>query len=172
MGPKKACLVWSPGLPWWLSGQESTCQAGDQVQSLGWEDPLGKGMTTHSSILAWEISWTEEPGGLQSLSSERVGHNLVTNQQLPSVISHTPVIFSILTLPFHFLNTLSSLPSLGFCTSSALCVDLARSLVKCFSVFRSHTRVAFMRKASLSPQARSGFPMVCGNRGLNSLLQH
>ena len=37
------------------------------VRSLGWEDPLEKGMLTHSSILAWEISWTEEPGGLQSM---------------------------------------------------------------------------------------------------------
>ena len=36
------------------------------VQSLGWEDPLNKGMATHSSILAWRIPWTEEPGGLQS----------------------------------------------------------------------------------------------------------
>ena len=142
------------------------------VQSLGQEDPLKKKMTTHSSILAWEITWTEEPGRLQSVRSERVGHNLVTNQQLPCLISHTPVVFSSLTLPFHFPNTLSSLPSLGFCTSSALCVDHASSLAKCFSSFRSHTRITFMRKASLSPQARSGFPTVCGNRGLNCLLQH
>ena len=42
------------------------------VQSLGREDPLGKGMATHSSILAWRILWTEEPGGLQSIGSQRV----------------------------------------------------------------------------------------------------
>ena len=42
-----------------------------QLQSLGWEDPLAKGMTTHSSILAWRIPWTEEPGGLQSIESQR-----------------------------------------------------------------------------------------------------
>ena len=41
----------------------------------GWEDPLEKGMTTHSSILAWRIPWTEEPGGLQSMKSQRVGHD-------------------------------------------------------------------------------------------------
>ena len=41
-----------------------------QVWSLDWEDPLQKGMATHSSILAWEIPWTEEPGGLQSMGSE------------------------------------------------------------------------------------------------------
>ena len=44
------------------------------VQSLDWEDPLEKGMVTHSSILAWRLSWTEEPGGLQSMGSQRVGH--------------------------------------------------------------------------------------------------
>ena len=42
------------------------------VQSLGWEDPLEKGMATHSSILAWRIPWTEEPGGLQSMVSQKV----------------------------------------------------------------------------------------------------
>ena len=42
-----------------------------QVQSLGWEDPLEKGMATHFSILAWKIPWTEEPGGLQSMVSKR-----------------------------------------------------------------------------------------------------
>ena len=46
------------------------------VQSLGWEDPLEKGMATHSSILAWEIPWIEEPVG-----SQRVGHDLVNKQQ-------------------------------------------------------------------------------------------
>ena len=51
------------------------------VQSLGWEDPLEKEMATHSSILAWEIPWTEEPGGLQSMGSQRVGHNLVAQEQ-------------------------------------------------------------------------------------------
>ena len=54
-----------------------------QVPSLGQEDPLEQEMATHSSILAWEISRTEEPGGLQPMRSQRVGHNLVTKQQLP-----------------------------------------------------------------------------------------
>ena len=45
------------------------------VQSLDQEDPLEKGMATHSSILAWRIPWTEEPGGLQSLESKRVSHD-------------------------------------------------------------------------------------------------
>ena len=46
-----------------------------QVQSLGWEDPLEKGMATHSSILARRIPWTEEPGGLQSMESQKVRHD-------------------------------------------------------------------------------------------------
>ena len=46
-----------------------------QLQFLGWEDPLEKEMETHSSILALEIPWTEEPGGLQSMGSQRVGHD-------------------------------------------------------------------------------------------------
>ena len=45
------------------------------VQSLGREDPLEKGLTTHSSTLAWEVPWMEEPGGLQSMELQRGGHN-------------------------------------------------------------------------------------------------
>ena len=52
------------------------------VQSLGGEDPLKKEMATHSSILAWNITWTEEPGGLQSMGSPKVRHNLVAKQQI------------------------------------------------------------------------------------------
>ena len=50
-----------------------------KVRSLGWEDPLEKEMATHSSILTWKISWTEEPGGLQSMGSQRVVHDWLTN---------------------------------------------------------------------------------------------
>ena len=51
------------------------------VQFLGWEDPLEKEMANYSSILAWEIPWTEEPGGLQSMGSQRVGYDLGVKQQ-------------------------------------------------------------------------------------------
>ena len=50
-----------------------------KVWSLGWEGPLEKGTVAHSSILAWRIPWTEEPGGLQSMGSQRHGHDWVTN---------------------------------------------------------------------------------------------
>ena len=52
-----------------------------RVRSLGGEEPLEKEMTTHSSILAWEIPWTEEPGGLQSIGSQKCQHDLATKQQ-------------------------------------------------------------------------------------------
>ena len=52
-----------------------------QVQSLGQEDPLEKEMATHSSLLTWEIPWTEEPGRLQSVGHKRVRHQLATKQQ-------------------------------------------------------------------------------------------
>ena len=45
------------------------------IQSLGWENPVEKGLATHSSILAWRIPWTEEPGGLQSMKSQTVGYD-------------------------------------------------------------------------------------------------
>ena len=51
------------------------------VPSLGREDPLEKEIAIHSSILVWETPWREEPGGLQSMGSQRVGHNLATKQQ-------------------------------------------------------------------------------------------
>ena len=46
-----------------------------RVQALGWEDTLGKEMAIHSSTIAWKIPWTEEPGRLQSMGSQRVGHD-------------------------------------------------------------------------------------------------
>ena len=60
---------WVKNLPAMLETQEL------QVQSLCWEDPLEEGMATHSSTLAWRIPRTEEPGGLQSIGSQRIGHD-------------------------------------------------------------------------------------------------
>ena len=63
------------GFPSGLDGKESACNAGDLVTSLGQEDPLKKGMASHSRILAWRIPQTEEPGGLQSMGWLRVKHD-------------------------------------------------------------------------------------------------
>ena len=64
----------SCSFPSWLSGKKSAYQE-TLVRSLGGEDPLEEEMATLSSILAWRIPWTEEPGGLQSMGSQRVGHS-------------------------------------------------------------------------------------------------
>ena len=58
-----------------------------QVQSLGWEDPLEKEMATHSSILAWRIPWTEEPGSLQSMGSQRVRQDWATTLTLTYLVT-------------------------------------------------------------------------------------
>ena len=68
--PHKYGFSWTQhGLPWWLSGKETTCQSRRHkttwVWSLGWEYPIEEEMATGSSIFAWKIPWTEEPGGLQ-----------------------------------------------------------------------------------------------------------
>ena len=68
--------VW--GVPGGAGGKEPACQCRTQetqLPSLGRDDPLQEGTTTHSSILAWRTPWTEEPGALQSVGSERVGHD-------------------------------------------------------------------------------------------------
>ena len=62
-------------MPQWLGSKESTSNAEDPDSIPGSEDPLEKGTATHSSILAWRIPWTEEPGGLQSMGSQMVGHD-------------------------------------------------------------------------------------------------
>ena len=77
---KKKWKIWTDqlkaGFPGGLDGKEFTYTAGDVGQISGWDDPLEKGLSTHSSILAWRIPWTEEPTGLQSMESQRVRHEL------------------------------------------------------------------------------------------------
>ena len=77
------------------------------IRSLGWEDPLEKGMPIHSSILAWRIPWTQEPGGLQSMGSQWVEHDWVTKHTyglcvyIPlsdGVEGSTPMFFSVLII--------------------------------------------------------------------------
>ena len=89
-----------------------------QVWSLGWEDLLEKGMAIHSSILAWEISWTEKPGKLQFMGSQRVGYNWAANalrltKRLMCAISS----IGITMPPRHFglIKEYSSLVLKGIC---------------------------------------------------------
>ena len=74
----KRTYLWNGGFPGGASNKEPACQCRRremQVWSLGREDPLEEGMAPHSSIPAWRIPWTEEPSGLQSIGSQRVGHD-------------------------------------------------------------------------------------------------
>ena len=80
-----------------------------RVQSLGWEDPLEKETATHSSILTWKIWWTEELGGLQSMGSQRVGHDWATvtySEVLPWPSSYKQI---------SVFSALDSFPSLNSC---------------------------------------------------------
>ena len=63
---------------WWLRRLSPTVRE-TEVRALGWEDPLEKDMAIHSSTIAWKIPWTEEPRRLQSMGSQRVGHDLTTS---------------------------------------------------------------------------------------------
>ena len=68
-----ANLTWKP---WWLRQERICLQMQEtRVQSLGWDDPREEGMATHSNTLAYKIPWTEQPGGLQSMGSQRVRHD-------------------------------------------------------------------------------------------------
>ena len=69
---KTICPYDLQGFPGGSDGQNLPAMQETQVRFLGWEDPLEKGMETHSSILAWKIPWTEEPGGLRSMGSKSV----------------------------------------------------------------------------------------------------
>ena len=73
----KFCVIMC--FPWWLSDKESACQC---RRPRFREEPLEKEMTTHFSILAWEIPWAEKPGGLQSMGLQRVGHDWAANNSL------------------------------------------------------------------------------------------
>ena len=72
---KQFCLELYYVFPDSSVGKESACNAGNQVESRGREDPLEKEMATHSSILVWKTPWTEKPGRLQSTGSKRVRHD-------------------------------------------------------------------------------------------------
>ena len=80
-----------------------------RVQSPDQEDPQEKALGTHSSVLAWRIPWTEEPGGLQSMGSHRVGHDLATEQQLTLCLENhvgCPASSGFRRITFHELNEL------------------------------------------------------------------
>ena len=88
------------GFPGGSDSKESASMQEIWVWFLDWEDPLEKEMATHSSILAWRISWTEGPGGLQSTGLQRVGHSWATN-------THTQVHTAVLLTAGTMLDSTS-----------------------------------------------------------------
>ena len=89
------------------------------IWSLGWDDPLEKGMAIHSSILTWRIPWTEEPGGLQSVGSQRVGHDWETN------INYGQICLGLIR-------------ACGFCLWSPLTSSVAADIVPCLYLKLPH----------------------------------
>ena len=84
--PKTA---WPTGFPGGSDGKASACNAVDPGSFRGWEDPLEKEMAIHSSTLAWKIPWTEEPDRLQSMGSQRVGHDWATELNWTEQLNRT-----------------------------------------------------------------------------------
>ena len=97
-------------LPWWLRWERnSSAMQETWVWSLSWEGPLEDGMANHSSILAWRIPWTEEPGGLQSVGSPRVRHDWATKHSTHSLEGppHSPGSpWRLARAPFYFSRML------------------------------------------------------------------
>ena len=116
--PSKPCpLIPLQMVQWWrtrLPAQEM------RVPSLGWEDPLEEEMATHFSILAWETLWTEEPGGLQSMGSQRVRHSegQITTHTHTNTHTHTH-------LPLDFPTSRYQLDQQGL-KGSRCCLDHSR----------------------------------------------
>ena len=101
------------------------------VQSLGWEDPLEEGMATHSSILAWRITWTEGPGGLQSTGSQRVSHDWATARHGVRIYTGTHLRIKQLFWGcewkgIRFLVCLETWYSVAFITHAAWCTEELR----------------------------------------------
>ena len=105
------------GFPVRLDGKESDCIAGHIGSILSQEDPLKKGMPTHSSILAWRVPWRERPGGQQSMGLQRVRHSLATRHTcIPRLYSLTfRVTPSVLSLPSR-VTSVSVLASVSWFT--------------------------------------------------------
>ena len=114
-----------------------------QVQSLGWEDPLEKEMAAHSSILAWKIPWTEEPGRLPSMGWQRVRHDWATSLSPPSWASSHPIPLGHHTVPSCYIATshqqsiLHMVLYIGQCYSGSVIVHFFL-VVKLWTSLKAH----------------------------------
>ena len=113
------CII-SLGIPWWFWWKESPPMQETWVPFLGLENPLEEEMATHSSILAWRIPWTEEPSGLESLVSQRVGHIWETNTHWIFIYSKNYIYLNLLTsIRNHYLKCVTQICHLSI---SYLCI--------------------------------------------------
>ena len=108
------------GFPWWQMVKNLPAMQDTWVQSLGQEDPLEKGTPTHSSTLAWRIPWAEEPGGLQSRGSQRVGQDQMTEHAHKEIAPHLPVSDRSLTSAADSLHVVKPPPVMKIGESSLL----------------------------------------------------
>ena len=129
------------------------------VQYLGQEDPLKEGMATHFSILAWRISWTEDPGRLQSMGLQRVRHDLVTNQK------HTLCIFLVNITFMGCVDQKFGWSAGGMCMA-CLCSRMSGVEAGRLDAWRLGSFIckillsAFSQGCWLSPGGLSSFPVV------------
>ena len=102
------------------------------VQSLGWKDPLEKGMATHSTILAWRIPWTEEPGGQQSMGLQSQMHLTLSHFIYINIINKTlifPIAFYLQPWYIQMLIYLSAPPNTSFSSTHNKCFELLISML-------------------------------------------
>ena len=136
--------------PWWLSGEESACIAGDAdlIPGKMWEDPLEEGMATHSSILAWKIPWTEEPGRLRSMGSQRVGHNWSDRAQTyPSIYLYTYIyVCNCIYVHRHIHTHTQSFSSRLIYTSVLIVIFISCFLVKLYYTLLKTSLLMFSSK--------------------------
>ena len=115
------------------------------IQSLGWEDPVEKRMATHSSILAWRNPWTEEPGGIQSMGSQRVGPDWVTNTSYSycrmNLFMNSSVTFNMyIDSQSHYHNhTDLSIKKISLCCSLIIKSSLLPASRNPLLIFRSYS---------------------------------
>ena len=128
-----------------------------QVQSLGQEDPLEEEMATHSRVLAWRFPWTEEPGRLQSMGSQRIGYNWTTRQRQQQLwaLAHSEQFF------FSLPRSLPKLPRWGFWDHESGAWSRAARRAALLECQESQGHLACFASAGLSA---SGI-LPCGERG-------
>ena len=140
-----------------MVGKEFACSAGDTAWSLGWKDPLGEGMAAHSSIVAWEIPWTEEPGGLQSMGCKESD---MTERAHARTLTHTCSLYTQFNITVPLLWVRESFKHSGR-TSLRLTVAVAFLChILCFSGNISPSLLHYIKRVQ-SDHRKLGKQIIC-----------